>query len=61
MHRCFSASNTQLKGWVMRSPFSVERSLGGTEGGKQVAFVKRSTNLRMKKRGKVPPRLETLG
>lgn len=30
------------------------------EGGMQVALVKASTSFRMKKRGKVPPRLETL-
>ncbi len=36
------------------------RSLGGFEGGMQVATVKKSTSLRMKMRGKVPPRLETL-
>lgn len=34
--------------------------LSGEEGGAQVATVKASTSLRMKKRGKVPPRLETL-
>lgn len=34
--------------------------LSGEEGGVQVATVKASTSLRMKKRGKVPPRLETL-
>jgi len=56
--RCFSASSTQLKDCVMRSaPF---RSAGAEVGGVQVAMVKRSTNLRMKKRGKVPPRLLTL-
>lgn len=44
----------------MRGP--LRRSvLGGREGGEQVAWVKRSTALRTKKRGKVPPRLETLG
>ena len=36
------------------------RSVGGEEGGAQVAWVNRSTSFRMKKRGKVPPRLETL-
>ncbi len=30
------------------------------KGGWQVAIVKKSTSLRTKKRGKVPPRLETL-
>jgi hypothetical protein len=44
----------------MRGPFS-RSALGGREGGEQVAWVKRSTALRTKKRGKVPPRLETLG
>lgn len=58
--RVFSASRTQEKGVVMRSPLGVERSLGGSRGGWQVARVKWSTSLRMKKRGKVPPRLETL-
>lgn len=33
---------------------------GVSVGGMQVAFVKRSTSLRMKNLGKVPPRLETL-
>ena len=37
------------------------KSFAGREGGWQVATVKRSTSLRIKKRGKVPPRLETLG
>ena len=36
--------------------FNVEGEVGGV----QVAMVKASTSLRMKKRGKVPPRLETL-
>jgi len=31
-----------------------------SEGGWHVAIVKKSTSLRTKKRGKVPPRLETL-
>ena len=43
----------------MRSPLSVS-SLGALVGGWQVATVKASTNLRMKNRGKVPPRLLTL-
>lgn len=42
----------------MREPF---KSAGGVEGGRQVALVKASTKRRTKKRGKVPPRLETLG
>jgi hypothetical protein len=32
----------------------------GGEGGRQVARVKASTSLRMKKRGNVPPRFDTL-
>ena len=44
----------------MRSPFSAEVSLGGSDGGIQVATVKASTNFRMKYLGKVPPRLLTL-
>jgi hypothetical protein len=59
IQRCFSASRTQLKGCVIRSPFSMS-DLGALVGGWQVATVKASTNLRMKKRGKVPPRLLTL-
>lgn len=44
---------------MIKSP--LRRSLaGGTEGGVHVAAVKASTNLRTKKRGKVPPRLLTL-
>ncbi len=34
--------------------------LKSAPGGMQVARVKKSTKRRMKKRGKVPPRLETL-
>lgn len=33
---------------------------GGEEGGLHVAEVKKSTSFRTKKRGKVPPRFETL-
>lgn len=36
------------------------RSEGDVRGGLQVAMVKTSTSFRIKKRGKVPPRLETL-
>jgi len=36
------------------------RSGSGADGAMHVATVKRSTSLRMKKRGKVPPRLEAL-
>lgn len=44
----------------MRGPRrSGERVVPGA-GGMHVATVKKSTSLRMKKRGKVPPRLETL-
>ena len=60
MQRCFSASATQEKGAVMRGPLREEASEGGSAGELQVAIVKVSTSLRMKKRGKVPPRLETL-
>lgn len=41
----------------MSSPL---KSGGAIEGGVHVAEVNMSTNLRMKKRGKVPPRLDTL-
>ena len=58
--RCFSASATQEKVDVISGPFSVEGSLGGSMDGRQVADVKTSTSLRMKKRGNVPPRFETL-
>jgi hypothetical protein len=34
--------------------------MAGSVGGRQVAFVNASTKRRTKKRGKVPPRLETL-
>ena len=60
MQRCFSASATQENGSVMRGPLREVGSEGGVEGGLQVAMVKVSTSLRIKKRGKVPPRLETL-
>lgn len=42
----------------MRSPF--RSASGAVSGGLQVASVKASTSLRTKKRGKVPPRLDTL-
>jgi len=60
MQRSFSAERAQEKDSVIRGP---RRDLGGgeEEGGMQVATVKKSTSLRTKKRGKVPPRLETLG
>lgn len=41
-------------------PRRVEGSLKSAAGGTHVATVKVSTSLRTKKRGKVPPRLETL-
>ena len=59
MHLCFSASATHEKEEVIRAPLR-SADMGEDEGGVQVATVKVSTNLRMKKRGKVPPRLETL-
>lgn len=43
----------------MRGPLS-SKPVGRESRGWQVAIVKRSTSLRMKKRGNVPPRLETL-
>lgn len=57
MQRCFSASKTQENGSVLSA---LLRSAGGTAGGWHVATVNMSTNLRMKKRGNVPPRLLTL-
>jgi len=39
---------------------SLSFGLESGSGGRQVATVKASTSLRTKKRGKVPPRLETL-
>lgn len=57
IQRCFSGARTHEKGEVISVPL---RSGGGVNGGMQVATVKRSTSLRMKKRGKVPPKLETL-
>ena len=61
MQRCFSASATHEKGEVMSGDLRVEMSFGGFVGGWQLARVKLSTSLRMKKRGKVPPRFEALG
>ena len=62
IQRCFSASATQEKGEVMAvaGSFRSREERTEAEGGMQVARVKVSTSLRMKKRGKVPPRLETL-
>ena len=59
MHLFLSGSRAQEKEEVTRGSFK-EPSGGGLAGGRQVAFVKKSTSLRMKKRGNVPPRLETL-
>ena len=56
VHLCLSGSRAQGNGDVTGSL----RSVNGSEGGKQVASVKKSTSLRTKIRGKVPPRLETL-
>ena len=59
MQRCFSDSSAHGNGAVT----SVAPSLsfaGAPEGGSQVATVNASTSLRTKKRGKVPPRFETL-
>ena len=60
MHLSFAAEAAHEKASVTRGPLS----LGGREkeggGGMQEATVKASTSLRTKKRGKVPPRLETL-
>ena len=60
LQRCFSASATQENGEVMGVPLRVEESVGSGEAGRHVATVNTSTSLRMKNRGKVPPRLETL-
>ena len=59
MHRFFSGSRAQEKGDVISSPLRVFGS-GVLVGGMQVATVKKSTSLRMKNFGNVPPRLETL-
>ena len=45
---------------MMRAPLRSEAFGSFPDGGMHVAMVKTSTSLRMKKRGKVPPRLETL-
>ncbi len=57
MQRCFSLSRMQEKG--MAIGLALDFGEDG-KGGWQVAIVKKSTSLRTKKRGKVPPRLETL-
>lgn len=57
--RFFSGSRAHEKAVVTR--VSLRESAGGaTVGGRQVALVKKSTSLRTKIRGKVPPRLQTL-
>lgn len=59
--RRFSASEMQEKGVVTRLPLSSSILVRDAWGaGWHVATVKVSTSFRMKKRGKVPPRLETL-
>lgn len=59
MQRCLSPSRAHEKGCVTSGPLR-SSFLGGMEGGVQVAEVNMSTALRTKKRGNVPPRLETL-
>ena len=63
-HKFLSASSAQEKELVMGATSGwdlVNASREELVGGMQVALVKRSTNLRMKNFGNVPPRLETLG
>ena len=57
-HRRLSVSATHENEEVMRSPLRSKRF--GVVGGMQFATVNMSTNFNTKKRGKVPPRLETL-
>ena len=57
--RFFSGSRAHEKGDVTRVSFRVDGS-GDVVGGLHVAVVKKSTRRRIKKRGKVPPRLQTL-
>ena len=59
-HRAFSADMAHEKDSVIRGPLRLEGRVVPTAGGMQVADVKRSTSFRMKKRGNVPPKLETL-
>lgn len=59
MHRFLSGSRAQENDDVTRSPFR-DSGAGETDGGMQVASVKRSTSLRIKYFGNVPPRLDTL-
>lgn len=55
-----AAEAAQEKASVTRGPLSVAGSLKSEVGGMQDATVKASTSFKTKKRGKVPPRLETL-
>ena len=57
--RCLSASIAQENELVMISPLSFSDGMV-VDGGMQVAAVKKSTNLKTKNRGKIPPKLETL-
>lgn len=59
MQRFFSGSRAQENAEVMRASFSWSLG-GGVVGGRHVACVKKSTSLRTKMRGNVPPKLETL-
>jgi len=56
-HRCLSASRAHENGDVT----GAAPGFGAALPGAHVATVKKSTSRRMKKRGKVPPRFETLG
>jgi len=55
-HRCLSASRAHENGDVT----GAAPGFGAALPGAHVATVKKSTSRRMKKRGKVPPRFETL-
>ena len=57
--RFLSGSRAHEKDEVTSVSFSVAGS-GAVVGGLHVAVVKKSTRRRIKKRGKVPPRLQTL-
>lgn len=59
IQRCFSASRAQENGLVIRGPLR-STAVFGSSVGEQVATVNASTSLRTKKRGKVPPRFDTL-
>lgn len=56
MHRCLSASRAHENAAVT----GAAPGFGAALPGEHVATVKKSTSRRMKKRGKVPPRFETL-